>query len=110
MILDATLRGARSGDHRGLAPRFQRQLAKRNADVWLMATGEDFRYPTTEGGKRSLMTRFMHGYIDRVLALSSQNRDVYNALVSVLHLMVPPMNLFHPGIAARVLWREVARK
>ncbi len=110
MILDATLRGTRSGDRRGLARRFQRQLAKRNADVWLMATGEDFRYPTTEGGKRSPMTRFMHGYIDRVLALSTQNRDVYNALVSVLHLLVPPMNLFHPGIAARVLWQEVARK
>jgi hypothetical protein len=52
----------------------------------------------------------MHGYIDRVLALSTENRDVYNALVSVLHLLVPPMNLFHPGIAARVLWREVAAR
>ena len=55
--LDACLREHRhrwsfADQHRGWASRFQRRLARRNADPWMLSTGEDMRYPTTTGAKR----------------------------------------------------------
>ena len=38
-----------SGDLTGFAHRFQRCLAKVNKGPWLLATGEDLRYPQVEG-------------------------------------------------------------
>ena len=35
------------GSLHGLSRRFQKQLAKVNKAPWLMATGEDYRYPET---------------------------------------------------------------
>ena len=55
--LDACLREQRrlrpAGDLDGLAKRFQKQLSRVVATPWLLATGEDFRYPTTEARRHS---------------------------------------------------------
>lgn len=101
--LDKRLRTQRGGDLSGLARRFQRDLAGVSATAWLMATGEDFRWPTTEGGRPSPLTRLMHRYFDGVMALSSRNTAVYGAFIEVSHLCKPPMILFRPGILLRVL-------
>src|SRR5687768_11935465 len=58
------------GSLTGLSRRFQKQLAKVNKAPWLLATGEDFRYHETEGGSLTLMTKFMHRYMEQVLELS----------------------------------------
>ena len=72
-----------------------------------MATGEDFRYATTEGGKRSPITRLMHWYMSRVLETATENNDVYLAFNEAMHLLKPPMSLFHPSIMTRVLRYQV---
>ena len=41
-------------DLTGLAESFQKRLARSNEVPWLVATGEDFRCPITEGGKPDL--------------------------------------------------------
>jgi 2-polyprenyl-6-methoxyphenol hydroxylase-like FAD-dependent oxidoreductase len=87
----------------GLAQRFQKQLAKVNTVPWLMATGDDFRWPTTEGGQPDSMTRLMHWYLDRVMLVASESAEVYKVLVEVLHLLKPPTALFQPGILAQVM-------
>ena len=50
-ILDHCLREQRQAttDLNGLARRFQRRLARRNADAWDLSTGADLRFPTTTG-------------------------------------------------------------
>src|SRR6185503_17981658 len=44
-----------SGDLRGFSRRFQKRLGKVIKAPWLLATGEDYRYPETEGHGPNLM-------------------------------------------------------
>jgi 2-polyprenyl-6-methoxyphenol hydroxylase-like FAD-dependent oxidoreductase len=81
----------------------QRTLAGTVASPWLLATGEDFRYPTTEGGRPGPIVKLTHRYLDRVIAVATVDEVVLDAFVSVVHLVRPPSTLFRPGILARVL-------
>jgi len=90
------------GDLDGLAARFQRALARELRTPWLMATGEDFRYPATEG-RRPLSTRLSHAYLDRVMRVAAADTAVHHAFLEVMHLLRPPMTLLRPPIAARLL-------
>jgi 2-polyprenyl-6-methoxyphenol hydroxylase-like FAD-dependent oxidoreductase len=80
---------------------FQRALGKTVATPWLLATGEDFRFPSTEGGRPGLTTRLAHRYFDRLLEVSTVDETVAQAFLRVLHLLEPPSVLFRPGIVAR---------
>lgn len=91
----------------GLAQSFQRKLAKVNAIPWMMATGEDLRWSTTEGGQPSVINRLMHWYLDRVRLVTNENPNALKAFMEVLHLLKPPTTLFQPNILASVLKRVV---
>jgi 2-polyprenyl-6-methoxyphenol hydroxylase-like FAD-dependent oxidoreductase len=86
------------GEWTGLAEQFQRRLARSNATPWLMATGEDLRYPTTEGARPGPPTRLFHRYLDRLVAASTDNRWVSRVFLRVLHLLAPPTALFRPSV------------
>ncbi len=111
MALDSLLREERQAAKNGgwMEQRFQQALAKSNTDAWLMATGEDFRYPTTEGGKRPPTTRFTHWYMNRVIAAATRNTDVLAAFAAAAHLLAPPSSLFHPRIMAHALRPQLGR-
>ncbi|MBR8838343.1 MAG: hypothetical protein DSM106950_31155 [Stigonema ocellatum SAG 48.90 = DSM 106950] len=91
----------------GLSRTFQKQLSKTIVIPWLMATGEDFRFSTTEGGRPNFMTRLMQRYIDQVLLLSSQSTHIHKAFLEVMHLLKPPSALFHISIFRQVLQRII---
>ncbi len=99
MALDRSLGAGRLD---GLARRFQRRLAGSNANAWLVATGEDYRYAEVEGPAPGLLTRLLHRYLDRVTRLATRNPKVRLRLLEVLQLTRSPSCLFHPVIAARV--------
>jgi len=82
---------------------FQKRLAKAVANPWLLATGEDFRYPTTEGGRPNLGTRLLHRYLDRVVATSTTDPVVAGAFNNVVQMVAQPTLLFHPEVVARTL-------
>jgi hypothetical protein len=82
---------------------FQKQLAKANQVPWLIATGDDFRWSTTEGTRPNFLGLMMQRYLDRVMAAASDSVDVYQALVQVLHMLKPPTSLFQPNILGRTL-------
>jgi 2-polyprenyl-6-methoxyphenol hydroxylase-like FAD-dependent oxidoreductase len=86
------------GDWTGLAERFQRRLARSNATPWLLATGEDLRYPTTEGARPGLPTRLFHRYLDRLVVASTENPWVNRVFLRVLHMLAPPTALFRPSV------------
>ncbi len=100
MTLDGCLRDEHGS---GMAQRFQKRLAKVSEGAWLLATGEDFRYPTTEGGQRTWMTRFTHWYIDRVYVAMPTSIEITRMFTEIAHLLKPPTALFHPRIMVEAL-------
>jgi 2-polyprenyl-6-methoxyphenol hydroxylase-like FAD-dependent oxidoreductase len=97
LVLDGWLR-------RGEPPlAFQRRLAKSVTTPWLLATAEDYRYPTTAGGQRNLSTRLMHRYFDQLTQVALIDPVVARAFLGVVHLLAPPTVLFQPRIVARTL-------
>ncbi len=87
----------------GLARRFQRKLARVNSAPWMLATSEDYRYRETVGGRPTPVTRFMHGYMDRVVRLSTHDARVRRVLLENFHMLRRPGSLFSPFIVRRVL-------
>jgi 2-polyprenyl-6-methoxyphenol hydroxylase-like FAD-dependent oxidoreductase len=85
-------------DFAGVGRRFQHALAKSSAAIWLLSTGEDLRFRTTVGASPTVGTRIMHRYLDRVIAVSTENEHVDVALARVLHLLRPPETLFAPHV------------
>lgn len=99
--LDASLR--ESDDLMGLPPRFQKRLAGLIKNVWLMATGEDLRYPGTEGKRPNLFARMTQKYLERVLRTMPTSTDLTLAFIEVMNLRQPPTILFHPKHVLTVL-------
>lgn len=101
LTLRNTLR--ENGNPRGLSRRFLKRLGKVIKAPWLLATGEDYRYPATTGHGATLMTKFMHRYMNHVIALATESVVVRHVLLRAFSMMVPPAALFHPRISLRVL-------
>jgi 2-polyprenyl-6-methoxyphenol hydroxylase-like FAD-dependent oxidoreductase len=101
LALDDLLRRA-NGDLSGLSLPFQKALARVTGPVWLLATGEDFRYPGTEGKRPGVTMRFTHWYTNRLLELMSSNTDILHAFMKVMNLTQPPTSLFRPSFIWRV--------
>ena len=88
---------------KNLSRRFQKRLAKTNAAPWLLAIGEDYRYRETVGGSPTLMTRFMHRYMDHVVQLATHSVPIRQVLLLAFNMLVPPAALFRPRVLFRVL-------
>jgi 2-polyprenyl-6-methoxyphenol hydroxylase-like FAD-dependent oxidoreductase len=86
---------------------FQRQQAKIVALPWALATGEDARYPRTDGAVIDLKTGFLHRYMDHVLALATERQSVRGAMLQVQHMLQPPSALFAPNVLLPVLGRTL---
>jgi 2-polyprenyl-6-methoxyphenol hydroxylase-like FAD-dependent oxidoreductase len=98
------------GDPTGLARRFQRRLAKINSAPWMLATGQDHRYPATEGAPPPRINALLDRYLDRVVAHSTEDPTVRLALLETFNMLRPPTALFRPSILARVLARPIPRR
>jgi 2-polyprenyl-6-methoxyphenol hydroxylase-like FAD-dependent oxidoreductase len=93
---------------RGLAARFYSR-ASRIIDIpWLIATGEDLRYPQVEG-KRPPGSRVVNRYLERVHAAASDDPVVCRRFFDVLNLLAAPSSLMSPRVAWRVLARRPPR-
>lgn len=86
-----------------LPKRFQKRLADAASDAWVMATGEDLRYPTTEGDKPSLLARLTQKYMNQVLRMMPSDADLTLAFIEVMNLRQRPASLFHP----KIVWKVV---
>ena len=84
---------------------FQSQLSKTLNTPWLMATGEDFRWPSTEGERPGWVARQLQRYFDRILHLSLTNSEAHRAFIEVAHLVKPPTIFFTPTI----LWQALTQ-
>ncbi|NEP10792.1 MAG: 2-polyprenyl-6-methoxyphenol hydroxylase-like oxidoreductase [Symploca sp. SIO2C1] len=96
-------------DLKNLGKQFQKKLALANKVPWLMATGEDLRWFTTEGEQPSVMTRFLQWYIEQVIFLASDQAEVYQAFMEVIHMTKPSTVFFRPSILLSVMRRMLSR-
>jgi 2-polyprenyl-6-methoxyphenol hydroxylase-like FAD-dependent oxidoreductase len=87
----------------GLSRRFQKQLNQVISVPWMMATGEDFRWSTTEGGQPSLINKMMQRYLEQVMILQSKSAEVHQLFLEVVNMITPPSAFFHPKILMQVL-------
>lgn len=102
-VLDAMLRRRRpiaGGTPAGFGRRFQRQLARANADARTLATSEDLRMPTTMGARVTPTMHAQHRYVDRVVTAATTNPTAAEAYVRVLSLLDRPTSMFHPRVLA----------
>ena len=104
VALDRELRAG--CDLRRLARGFQRTVAACGAGAWLLATGEDLRYPTTEGSRAGIATRLTHRYLDRLMRAATADASTNLAFLEVLALLRPPASLFRPRVVASALGRH----
>ncbi len=89
--------------------RFQKAIAKEIKAPWMFSTGEDLRYPETEG-RRSLGTRLFTWYFRRVIGLTASHPLVAAAFFQVWYLLKPLSSLFEPRIVWAVLSRELVSR
>jgi 2-polyprenyl-6-methoxyphenol hydroxylase-like FAD-dependent oxidoreductase len=87
----------------GFPLRFHQQLAQVLHTPWLMATGEDGRWPTTVGAQPSWPERLVQKYIDRVFLLMQDSPALFTTFVAVVHMVKPPTALFTPSLLLQVL-------
>ena len=84
---------------------FQKRVAKLVAGPWALTTGEDLRWPTTEGGDVTAKVKVMHWYLEQVIRLIPQSEEVFHRFQEVNHMIKPPAALFHPAVLGRVMRR-----
>jgi 2-polyprenyl-6-methoxyphenol hydroxylase-like FAD-dependent oxidoreductase len=93
----------REGKGRLDSHRFQKRVAKLVAAPWALTTGEDLRWPATQGGKITLKVKLMHWYIEQVIRLIPQSQEVFRRFQEVNHMLKAPTALFHPAVLGPVL-------
>jgi hypothetical protein len=102
-MLDSLLASRRAGFER----RYYRGIARFIQTAWTLATGEDARYHNVDGRTGTgVMERFMHRYLDRIMAVTTYDAEVRRSLLRVFTMVAQPAALFHP----RVLWRIAAHR
>jgi 2-polyprenyl-6-methoxyphenol hydroxylase-like FAD-dependent oxidoreductase len=86
--------------------RLQRSLATAVENPWLLAAGEDLRWPETQG-PRSVPTSLVNAYVAHVHRAAGIDDGVATAFYRVMHMLDEPATLFQPGRILRVLARSV---
>jgi 2-polyprenyl-6-methoxyphenol hydroxylase-like FAD-dependent oxidoreductase len=89
---------------------FQKQIAKLVAGPWALTTGEDLRWPATEGGNVTAKVKFMHWYLEHVIRLIPQSQEVFRRFQEVNHMLKAPTALFHPAVLGPVLRQAFGSK
>jgi 2-polyprenyl-6-methoxyphenol hydroxylase-like FAD-dependent oxidoreductase len=102
LALVKALAGRDRSNLAGFAAAFQAQAAHMLRDPWLLATGEDMRYPGTEGQKPDMVSRFMQRYVDQVLRTLPDDEVLTRAFIEVSNLTRPPTALLTPQMFLRV--------
>jgi 2-polyprenyl-6-methoxyphenol hydroxylase-like FAD-dependent oxidoreductase len=100
--LERCLREQARGDVRGLARRFQRDLAAVTDLPWQLATTEDLRFPEAKG-KRPFWFGALEWYNGKLAELSAYDTEIYGRWLLVLHLMRGLTTCFAPSVALAVL-------
>ena len=87
----------------GLPGRYYAKAARVVSTSWLLATGEDSRFPDAEGVHRSIPMRWMQAYVERVVATSLSDTAVRRQWLEVFQMLRSPAALLTPPVLWHVL-------
>jgi len=91
-----------------LARRFFKAAKTAIDTPWDIAVGNDLRHPQVKG-PRSLKVRFINWYIGRLHLAARYDAVLATAFLKVANLEMPPAQLLHPSIIARVMTGNLAQ-
>jgi 2-polyprenyl-6-methoxyphenol hydroxylase-like FAD-dependent oxidoreductase len=103
VMLDGLLSKVNVRELRGFATKFHKALPKVVNNAWLTATGEDLRYPETEGERPNAAVRMVQRYMDMMFTYMMDDEYVTRKLIQVLNLSAEPTTLFAPRIVFGLL-------
>jgi 2-polyprenyl-6-methoxyphenol hydroxylase-like FAD-dependent oxidoreductase len=92
-----------------LAKTYFKSIARIIDNIWLLATGEDCRFPQTIG-PRPFAIDLINKYMVLVHKAAINDEVVGGTFLKVLGLLKPPKSLFYPNILWRVLRSLYHRK
>jgi 2-polyprenyl-6-methoxyphenol hydroxylase-like FAD-dependent oxidoreductase len=92
-----------------LPRQFFRAQARFQQHPWGLATGADFRFPTTEG-QRPRVSHLISPYMETLFRAGDDDPVIRHQVGYVLNLLKLPPALFAPHIVARVVWWALKRK
>ena len=98
-------RNVAPGDVHVRTKRLRQAIAQAVKTPWLLATGEDFRYPETERHRPAGM-RFLDWYGGKIHALVSFYPLATLRFYEVLHMLKSPTVLFEPRILFAVIFKK----
>lgn len=84
---------------------FQQELARTVANIWLIATSQDLRFPRVRlsGARPRRGLRFVHRYMDLVLSCAVVDPEIAQTYFNVITIAQESRVLFQPHLIARVL-------
>jgi 2-polyprenyl-6-methoxyphenol hydroxylase-like FAD-dependent oxidoreductase len=82
----------------GASRRIQQDIARTANDAWDMASGQDLRYPTTLGPRRSRIVKLRDQFMDRLTRAATGRPDITAAWLGVITLSTPPRRLLTPSV------------
>jgi 2-polyprenyl-6-methoxyphenol hydroxylase-like FAD-dependent oxidoreductase len=94
----------------GFASAFQQAVPMCTQDAWLLATGEDLRYPGTIGKRPNALMRMVQVYTDWALEATALDSEAAVTFSRVVHLVERPSALFKPHVLWAVLRSRFANR
>ncbi|MEN9438068.1 MAG: hypothetical protein RIR09_2723 [Pseudomonadota bacterium] len=76
---------------------------------WMLATGEDLRWPTTTGAKPDWATRASHRVMDQLLPLSTSSTLLVRNFLRISNMTASPATLLDPRILGQLVWHWLRR-
>ena len=88
---------------------FRPRLARALQLPWLMATGEDLRWPGTRciANPVTPVSRAVQWYLERVLRQTDTSPFIHHTVWRIQHMVASPLELLHPRILSRALLGSV---
>lgn len=106
MALDQALVDQRQrrgpGNLTGLPRHYHSAAAKATLQPWLLASGEDFRFPEVKG-QRPLSFTMMRWFVKHLLRAARTDAVVYKRFMRITHLLSPVEELLDPRVLVRVI-------
>jgi 2-polyprenyl-6-methoxyphenol hydroxylase-like FAD-dependent oxidoreductase len=76
---------------------------------WVLATGEDLRWPSTTGAKPDWVTRASHRIMDTLLPLSTSSTLLVRNFLRISNMTASPATLLDPRILSQLVWHWLRR-